>query len=112
MGEGSHTKAFIGPNGILVSFCSHALQITDELLEKLTTHTMEVRVWDTKDKVAARVRFDRPKAIRFMGAKAGGCFVCAGKPKADVAGPFQGRILEILFSCLSLQSSPCLKLEK
>ena len=45
--------------------------MTDEVLEKLTTHTMELRIWDTRDKLSAKARFDRPKAFRLPQAKPG-----------------------------------------
>lgn len=30
-------------------------------------HTLELKIWDTKDKVSPRARFDRPKAFRLPG---------------------------------------------
>ncbi|KAK6176744.1 hypothetical protein SNE40_014985 [Patella caerulea] len=50
---------------------SHTITMTKELLLKLFTHTLELRVWDTKDKVSARARFDRPKAFRLPQPKPG-----------------------------------------
>ena len=47
--------------------------MTDEILEKLTTHTMELRIWDTRDKLSAKARFDRPKAFRLPQTKPGKC---------------------------------------
>ena len=41
-----------------------SLLVTTELLLKLFDHTVELRIWDSKDKVSARARFDRPKAFR------------------------------------------------
>ena len=32
-------------------------------------HTFELKLWDTKDKVSAKARFDRPKAFRLPQAK-------------------------------------------
>ena len=34
------------------------------------SHKVELKVWDTKDKVSAKARFDRPKAFRLPQAKA------------------------------------------
>ena len=45
--------------------------MTDEILQKLTTHTIELRIWDTRDKLSAKARFDRPKAFRLPQAKPG-----------------------------------------
>ena len=42
---------------------SHTVTVTKELLLKLYTHTLELRIWDTKDKVGTRARFDRHNMI-------------------------------------------------
>ena len=42
----------------------HTLKVTRSLLLELYGHTLEVRLWNTRDRVAARARFDRPKAFR------------------------------------------------
>lgn len=34
-------------------------------------HQLELRIWDSKDKVSPRARFDRPKAFRIPQAKPG-----------------------------------------
>jgi hypothetical protein len=31
-------------------------------------HTLELKIWDTKDRVSPRARFDRPKAFRLPAA--------------------------------------------
>ena len=38
--------------------------MTRSLLLELYDHIVEVRVWNTKDKLSARARYDRPKALR------------------------------------------------
>ena len=38
--------------------------MTEESLLKLYDHTLEVRLWNSKEKLAPRARFDRPKAFR------------------------------------------------
>ena len=38
--------------------------VTKELLLNIFDHSLELRIWDSKDKVSARARFDRPKAFR------------------------------------------------
>ena len=38
--------------------------ITKEVLLNIFDHSLELRIWDSKDKVSARARFDRPKAFR------------------------------------------------
>ena len=38
--------------------------VTRELLLNIFNHSLELRIWDSKDKVSARARFDRPKAFR------------------------------------------------
>ncbi|XP_033647231.1 uncharacterized protein LOC117306814 [Asterias rubens] len=50
---------------------SHTLKVTKELLLKLFNHTLELRIWDSKEKVSSRARFDRPKAFRLPQAKPG-----------------------------------------
>lgn len=43
---------------------SHKLALTLDSLLELYNHTLTVRLWNTVDKVSARVRYDRPKAFR------------------------------------------------
>ena len=38
--------------------------VTRELLLNIFNHSLELRIWDSKEKVSARARFDRPKAFR------------------------------------------------
>lgn len=55
---------------ILFSLCySHTATVTKDLLLELFSHTMEFKIWDTKDKVSPRARFDRPKAFRLPGLR-------------------------------------------
>lgn len=42
----------------------HTFKVTRSLLLELYDHIVEVRVWNTKDKLSARARYDRPKALR------------------------------------------------
>lgn len=49
----------------------HKLYITKDLLLKLYNHTLELRIWDTKDKVGTRAKFDRPKLFKLPSLKAG-----------------------------------------
>lgn len=51
--------------------CSHELQITEENILDLYGHTLEFKLWDSKDKVSAKARFDRPKAFRLPTNKDG-----------------------------------------
>lgn len=48
---------------------SHTATITKEMLLQLFSHSMEFKIWDTKDKVSPRARFDRPKAFRLPGLR-------------------------------------------
>ncbi|RUS70710.1 hypothetical protein EGW08_021530 [Elysia chlorotica] len=50
---------------------SHTITVTKELLLRMFNHTVELRVWDTKDKCSTRARFDRPKAFRLPQPKPG-----------------------------------------
>ncbi|XP_070557636.1 uncharacterized protein [Ptychodera flava] len=50
---------------------SHTVTVTKELLLKLFNHTLELRIWDSKEKVSPKARFDRPKAFRLPQAKSG-----------------------------------------
>lgn len=43
---------------------SVSMWVTKELLLNIFGHSLELRIWDSKDKVSARARFDRPKAFR------------------------------------------------
>ena len=47
------------------------MTVTKDVLLKLYDHTLELRVWDTKDKCSTRARFDRPKAFRLPQPKPG-----------------------------------------
>jgi hypothetical protein len=40
------------------------LKVSKSLLLGLYDHTLEVRVWNSKSKLSARARYDRPKAFR------------------------------------------------
>ncbi|XP_066284865.1 uncharacterized protein [Branchiostoma lanceolatum] len=46
---------------------SHKITVTKETLLKLYRHELKLRIWDSKDKVSPRARFDRPKAFRLPG---------------------------------------------
>ncbi|GFS25099.1 hypothetical protein ElyMa_003432800 [Elysia marginata] len=50
---------------------SHTITVSKELLLRMFNHTVELRVWDTKDKCSTRARFDRPKAFRLPQPKPG-----------------------------------------
>jgi len=56
-------KGLAGDNIYSVS-PRHTFKVTRPLLLELYDHVMEVRVWNTKDKLSARARYDRPKAFR------------------------------------------------
>ena len=38
--------------------------VTKKMLLDVFDHVLDLRIWDSKDKVSARARFDRPKAFR------------------------------------------------
>ncbi|XP_065829258.1 uncharacterized protein [Oscarella lobularis] len=40
------------------------IEITMDLLTALFSHRVDLQIWNSKDKVSARARFDRPKALR------------------------------------------------
>ncbi|XP_060691828.1 uncharacterized protein cfap92 [Hemiscyllium ocellatum] len=46
------------------------LPVTKEILLKLSSYVMTLHIWDSKDKVSSKAKFDRPKALRlFMESK-------------------------------------------
>ncbi|XP_075039238.1 uncharacterized protein CFAP92 [Mixophyes fleayi] len=47
------------------------LRVTKEVLLKALTHRIHLKIWDTKDRVSAKARFDRPKAFRVLQVKQG-----------------------------------------
>ena len=49
---------------ILQTFFRHSFPVSEELLLQLYDHTMEVRLWNSREKLAPRARFDRPRAFR------------------------------------------------
>ncbi|XP_001191000.4 uncharacterized protein LOC755639 [Strongylocentrotus purpuratus] len=50
---------------------SHKLHVTKDVLLKLFNHNLELRVWESREKVAPKARFDRPKAFRLPHGKPG-----------------------------------------
>ena len=50
-------------------YLSHTATITKDVLLGLFSHSMELKIWDTKDKVSPRARFDRPKAFRIPASR-------------------------------------------
>ena len=48
---------------------SHTVPVTTQLLLQLFSHNMDLKIWDTKDKVSPRARFDRPKAFRLPASR-------------------------------------------
>ncbi|XP_067287562.1 uncharacterized protein cfap92 [Pseudorasbora parva] len=52
-------------NQVWVSWSqNHKINVTRELLIKMASHKVTVRVWDSKDKISFKARNDRPKAFR------------------------------------------------
>ena len=49
---------------------SRRIRVTQDTLLKIFKHKCELKFWDTKDKVSAKARFDRPKAFRLPSTKA------------------------------------------
>ncbi|KAL1007865.1 hypothetical protein UPYG_G00092710 [Umbra pygmaea] len=45
--------------------------VTRELLIKLVTHKFTLRIWDTKDRVCAKARYDRPKLFQLPQSRPG-----------------------------------------
>lgn len=45
------------------------LRVTQDSLLKMFKHKCELKFWDSKDKVSAKARFDRPKAFRLPATK-------------------------------------------
>ena len=48
---------------------SHTATVTKDMLLRLFSHSMELKIWDTKDRVSPRARFDRPKAFRIPASR-------------------------------------------
>ncbi|KAM8930751.1 uncharacterized protein CFAP92 [Pelodytes ibericus] len=47
------------------------LRVTKDAILKTLSHQIQVKIWDTKDKVSLRARFDKPKAFRVSQEKPG-----------------------------------------
>lgn len=43
--------------------------MTEQNVEKLHSHTLELRLWTQKDKCSYRAKFDRPKAFKLPKGK-------------------------------------------
>ncbi|KAL8603356.1 hypothetical protein ACOMHN_039719 [Nucella lapillus] len=69
---------------------SHTMTVTKDMLLKMYDHTLELRVWDTKDKCSTRARFDRPKAFRLPQPKPGESPEDVGGVKAMVTKQMTG----------------------
>eukprot|EP00794_Sanderia_malayensis_P005993 gene5993-6689_t len=50
---------------------SHKIKVTKDVLLKMFNHTLELKIWDSKDKVSPKARFDRPKAFKLPQPKPG-----------------------------------------
>ena len=50
----------------------HKIKVTRESLLNLHSHTVEVKLWNSVDKLSARARYDRPKAFRLPAMKTKG----------------------------------------
>ncbi|XP_059161294.1 uncharacterized protein LOC131944620 isoform X2 [Physella acuta] len=92
---------------------SHKMKVNREILMKMFHHTIELRVWDSKEKCSSRARFDRPKAFRLPQAKPGEKPEDIGGVKAMVVRqmknfmnqqPRKGNVIRPLPSQLSLQN--------
>lgn len=55
----------------VVDDCRHVVNISSELLLKMFTHNIELRIWDTKEKVGAKARFTKPKQFKIPNSKPG-----------------------------------------
>ena len=49
---------------IMFSSYSHKVRITKDVLLKMFNHSLELKIWDAKERVSPRARFDRPKAFK------------------------------------------------
>ena len=47
----------------------HSIKVTKNLLLDLYDHVFHLRIWDGKNKVSPRARFDQPKAFRLPASK-------------------------------------------
>eukprot|EP00795_Rhopilema_esculentum_P002461 gene2461-18118_t len=43
---------------------SHKIKVTKDVLLKMFNHSLELKIWDSKERVSPRARFDRPKAFK------------------------------------------------
>ena len=48
----------------LIIFYSHKISLSLESLYELYDHTLTVQLWNRKEKISARAKYDRPKAFR------------------------------------------------
>lgn len=68
----------------------HSVTMSDDLLLKLFDHTLELRVWDTRDKLSTRAKFDRPKAFKLPQPRPGEDPEAVGGVKALVLKQSEG----------------------
>jgi len=66
----SHTKS-LALMFYFLYFFRHKLYVTKDVLLKLYDHTLELRIWDTRDKIGTRAKFDRPKLFKLPSLKSG-----------------------------------------
>ena len=100
--------------------------MTQELLLKMFQHKFELKMWDTKDKVSAKARFDRPKAfrlpqtknqdevdleaIRSMLKQAGNDIIHLGTGSSSLVSQGKGIIITFLLARLTLNLSRLTKI--
>ncbi|XP_071961619.1 uncharacterized protein [Antedon mediterranea] len=71
---------------------SQKINVTKDLLLKLFDHTLQLRIWESREKVSARARFDRPKVFRLPQAKPGEDFEDVGGVRSLVMKQSQSYI--------------------
>ena len=54
---------------LMILYCRHSFKVNKDLLLDLYNHVFCLRIWEGKNKVSPRARFDQPKAFRLPASK-------------------------------------------
>jgi len=69
MGGNTRETAIVVAIDIIIPHCRHSFKVNKDLLLSLYDHVFSLRIWEGKNKVSPRARFDQPKAFRLPASK-------------------------------------------
>ena len=82
----------------------HKMKVTRESLLNLHSHIVEVKLWNSVDKLSARARYDRPKAFRLPAMKTKGSNQLLGESAGLTSRGERPEKLPVLYQDKALNS--------